>query len=140
MADKSRIKQVMINLLDNALKYSEKGSSIQVFITQDTARHTATVEVKDFGKGIHPDETNMHFDKLLIATGSSPFIPPMKGLEKVKDKFYKGRGAKRGSGIGLALVNEIITLHDGRFDIESEYGKYTSMRFTLKTVRTMKGK
>lgn len=117
MADKSRIKQVMINLLDNALKYSEKGSVIQVFITQDTAHHTATVEVKDFGKGIHPDD-----------------------IGKVKDKFYKGRGAKRGSGIGLALVNEIITLHDGRFDIESEYGKYTSMRVTLKTVRTMKGK
>lgn len=117
MADKSKIKQVMVNLLDNALKYSEDNSVIEVNIWQDKGRNTATVEVKDYGKGIHPDD-----------------------IENVKKKFYKGKGAKQGSGIGLALVNEIIKLHGGSFAVESEYKKYTSMRFTLKTVRTMKGK
>ena len=117
MADKSRIKQVMINLLDNALKYSEANSVIEVNILDYKNQDTATVEIKDYGKGIHPDD-----------------------ISKVKQKFYKGKGAKRGSGIGLALVTEIIALHGGSFDIESEYGKYTSMRFTIKTVRTAKGK
>ena len=117
MADKSRIKQVMVNLLDNALKYSEGSSVIEVNIFTDKAQGKATVEIKDYGKGIHPDD-----------------------ILKVKQKFYKGKGAKRGSGIGLALVTEIIALHGGTFDIESEYEKYTSMRFTLRTVRTAKGK
>ncbi|MBE6887075.1 MAG: HAMP domain-containing histidine kinase [Ruminococcaceae bacterium] len=117
MADKSKIKQVMVNLLDNALKYSDENSVIEVNIWNDKSRNTATVEVKDYGKGIRPED-----------------------IGNVKQKFYKGKGAKRGSGIGLALVNEIVKLHGGSFDIESEYKKYTSMRVTLKTVRTMKGK
>ncbi|MBE6878584.1 MAG: HAMP domain-containing histidine kinase [Ruminococcaceae bacterium] len=116
MADKSRIKQVMINLLDNAIKYSGENSVIEVNIFTDKTQEKATVEIKDYGKGIHPDD-----------------------IKKVKQKFYKGRGAKRGSGIGLALVSEIVTLHGGTFDIDSEYEKYTSMRFTLRTVRTVKG-
>ncbi len=116
MADKSRIKQVMVNLLDNAIKYSEENSVIEVNIFTDKTQGKATVEVKDYGKGIHPDD-----------------------IKKVKQKFYKGKGAKRGSGIGLALVTEIVALHGGTFDIESEYEKYTSMRFTLRTARTAKG-
>ena len=117
MADKSKIKQVMVNLLDNALKYSQENSVIEVNITQNKNDNTATVEVKDYGKGIRPED-----------------------IGSVKQKFYKGKGAKRGSGIGLALVDEIVKLHGGTFEIASEYKKYTSMRFTLKTVRTMKGK
>lgn len=117
IADKSRIKQVMINLLDNALKYSYPNSDIDINIFNNRQNGTVTVEVKDYGKGIHPDD-----------------------IEKVKQKFYKGKGAKQGSGIGLALVNEIIKQHGGTFDVESEYTKYTKMSFTLKVVRTMKGK
>ena len=117
MADKSRIRQVMVNLLDNALKYSDNNSVIEVNITYNKEKNTSTVEVKDYGKGIHPDDIN-----------------------KVKGKFYKGKGSKRGSGIGLALVSEIVQLHGGRFDIESEYGKFTSMQVTLKTVPAVKGK
>ncbi|MBQ6896006.1 MAG: HAMP domain-containing histidine kinase [Oscillospiraceae bacterium] len=116
MADKSRIKQVMVNLLDNAIKYSQENSVIEVNIYNNRLQGKVCVEVKDYGKGIHPDD-----------------------ITKVKQKFYKGKGAKRGSGIGLALVTEIVAMHGGTFDIESEYGKYTSMRFTLRTVRTTKG-
>ena len=115
MADKSRVRQVMINLIDNAIKYSENSSVVEVNISYN--KDTATVEVKDYGKGIHPDDIN-----------------------KVKGKFYKGKGSKRGSGIGLALVSEIMQLHGGRFDIESEYGEYTSMQVTFKTVPALKGK
>ena len=117
MADKSRVRQVMVNLIDNALKYSENSNVVEVNISYNKDKDTATVEVKDYGKGIHPDDIN-----------------------KVKGKFYKGKGSKRGSGIGLALVSEIMQLHGGRFDIESEYGEYTSMQVTFRTVPALKGK
>ncbi len=116
-ADRSRIKQVMVNLLDNALKYTSPGGKIEIFTDYDKKRGLVTVSVTDNGKGIHRED-----------------------IEKVTQKFYKGKGAKRGSGIGLALVNEIITAHSGTFTVESEYGKYTKMTFTLHTIKTMKGK
>ncbi|MBE6894423.1 MAG: HAMP domain-containing histidine kinase [Ruminococcaceae bacterium] len=117
MADKNRVRQVMVNLLDNALKYSDDSGDIEVYIRNNAEKSTATVEVKDYGKGIHPDD-----------------------IKKVKQRFYKGKGSKRGSGIGLALVSEIMQLHGGRFDIQSEYGKYTSMQVTFKTIPVTKGK
>ncbi|MEG1932717.1 MAG: ATP-binding protein, partial [Pygmaiobacter sp.] len=52
-------------------------------------------------------------------------IPP-EDLASVKLKFFKGRGAARGSGIGLAVVDELVTLHGGAFDITSSYGKGTT--------------
>ncbi len=117
MADKSRLKQVMVNLLDNAVKYTPAGGKIQVIVDYRPKSNAVSVSVLDNGKGIHRED-----------------------IDKVTEKFYKGRGAKRGSGIGLALVNEIIDAHGGRFVVQSEYGKYTQMTFTLNTIRTMKGK
>ena len=114
-ADKARIRQVMINLLDNAIKYTN--GRIEIKIINEKKKGQASVSVIDNGKGIHPDD-----------------------IEKVTQKFYKGKGAKRGSGIGLALVKEIITSHGGEFKVESEFGKYTNMTFTLNTIRSMKGK
>ncbi|MBE6865622.1 MAG: HAMP domain-containing histidine kinase [Ruminococcaceae bacterium] len=115
--DKSRLKQVMVNLLDNSIKYTPVGGKIEITVDYDRKNGLVHVSVKDNGKGIHKED-----------------------IEKVTQKFYKGKGAKRGSGIGLALVQEIITIHGGQFTVDSEYGKYTNMTFTLHTVRSMKGK
>ena len=115
--DRSRLKQVMVNLLDNSIKYTPQGGKIEIIIDNDKKENLVTVSVQDNGKGIHRED-----------------------LEKVTQKFYKGKGAKRGSGIGLALVKEIITAHGGEFNVESEYGLYTKMSFTLHTIRSMKGK
>lgn len=116
-ADKGRLKQVMVNLLDNAVKYTPAGGEIKILIDRDKKHGKVSVSVLDNGSGIHPDD-----------------------VEKVTRKFYKGRGAKRGSGIGLALVNEIVNAHGGQFQVESQYGKYTKMTFTLNTIKTMKRK
>ncbi len=116
-ADRSRIKQVMVNLLDNAIKYTPAGGKIEINVDYDKRHNLVTVSVTDNGKGIHKED-----------------------IEKVTQKFYKGKGSKRGSGIGLALVKEIITAHGGTFKVESEYGVYTKMTFSLNTIRTMKGK
>lgn len=116
LADKNRLKQIFVNLLDNALKYSQDSSKIEIKIDQSHKNNNVVVSIKDYGKGIHPDD-----------------------IEKVKQKFYKGKGAKRGSGIGLALVTELVKAHGGEFSIESEHKKYTKTSVTLNVVRTMKG-
>ena len=83
----------------------------------DRKRNTVSVSVVDNGQGIAPED-----------------------IDKVTQKFYKGKNSKRGSGIGLALVKEIVEAHGGTFNAESRQGEYTKMTFTLRTVRTMKGK
>ena len=115
--DKGRLKQVMVNLLDNAIKYTPSGGKIEITVDFDKKNNLVNVSVEDNGKGIHRED-----------------------LQKVTQKFYKGKGSKRGSGIGLALVNEIINAHNGELKIESEYGVFTRITFTLHTIRSMKGK
>lgn len=105
MADKNRIRQVMVNVLDNAIKYSFPGGEMEIEILQD--ENNAYVVVKDEGQGISAED-----------------------LENVRQKFYKGKGAVRGSGIGLAVVDEIMQGHGGDLGIASEV-----MRGTTVTLR-----
>ena len=105
-ADKNRIRQVFVNLLDNALKYSSAGGTIRVALC--CAQELALVSIRDEGPGIDRED-----------------------LQHIKTKFYKGKGAVRGSGIGLAVVDEIVAAHGGTFDIESEPGRGTVVRVGL---------
>lgn len=106
MADKNRIRQVMVNVLDNAIKYSHPGGEMTIEILQD--EHNAYVLVKDNGQGISKED-----------------------LENVKQKFYKGRGAVRGSGIGLAVVDEIMKSHKGELEISSEINVGTTVTLRI---------
>lgn len=105
-ADPGRLRQVFVNLLDNALKYSGKGTTIRLEMLEDG--RSVYVNITDEGPGIAPED-----------------------LEHVKMKFYKGKGAVRGSGIGLAVVDEIVRAHGGTFDIQSEQGKGTTVTVRL---------
>lgn len=105
-ADPARLRQVFVNILDNAVKYSAPGGSI--FITLTRTGETASVTVRDQGRGISPED-----------------------LENVKVKFYKGKNAVRGSGIGLAVVDEIVTALGGTLDIASTLGQGTAVTVTL---------
>ena len=108
MADTNRLRQVLINILDNGIKYSPENGTIRVDILQDTS--SAYVLIADEGPGISQED-----------------------LENVKVKFYKGQGAVRGSGIGLAVVDEIMSAHGGGLEITSEQNKGTevTLRFPL---------
>lgn len=106
LGDRARLKQVFLNVLDNATKHGGDGKRIDITLYQET--DWIVVMVKDFGQGIPPEE-----------------------LPHVKYKFYKGASKARGSGIGLAVSDEIIRLHDGRLDIESEQGKGTCVFIRL---------
>ncbi len=99
-ADRDKILQVLINILDNALKYNHSGGSIDVTIGK--FKKYGKVTISDTGCGINRDD-----------------------LQHVKDKFYKANNTVRGTGIGLAVVDEIIEMHDGIFDIKSEEDKGT---------------
>lgn len=103
-ADPQRLKQVFLNVLDNAAKYGRDGKRIILSISLDAGaddmeRDYAKITVRDFGPGIPEDE-----------------------LPHVKDKFYKGSSKERGSGIGLAVCDEIVKLHDGILKIENAQG------------------
>lgn len=105
-ADPARLRQVFINVLDNAIKYSPPGGA--VFLTLTRSASSVTVSVRDQGRGISPED-----------------------LEKVKVKFFKGKNSVRGSGIGLAVVDAIVTALGGTVDITSTLGQGTTVLITL---------
>ena len=95
--DPERLKQVLCNVLDNAAKHGGSGKRITVSMEQDGEWYV--VRVRDYGPGI-----------------------PEAELPYVKQKFYKGSSKERGSGIGLAVCDEIIRRHEGTFDIGNAPG------------------
>ena len=105
-ADPDRLRQVFINILDNAVKYSAPGGRITVKIWK--GEYKAFIEIIDQGRGIPPED-----------------------LENVKTKFYKGSNSVRGSGIGLALVDSIMTALDGTLDLKSTLGRGTVVTLGL---------
>ena len=109
-ADPNRLKQVFMNILDNAMKYSRPGSVIFVkaeFLKKEEQPYVQ-IKIVDQGCGISAED-----------------------LPHVKDKFYKANMSVRGSGIGLAVTSEIVNLHHGSLDIDSIEGKGTLVTITL---------
>jgi signal transduction histidine kinase len=100
LIDRNRIKQVMINILDNAFKFTPEGG--KVLLKADADSKYLILSVVDNGCGISNED-----------------------LPKVKEKFYKGKSSKAQNGIGLSICDEIIKMHGGIFKIESELGKGT---------------
>lgn len=104
--DADRIKQVFVNVLDNALKYTQSGGRINIVAILE--QNSVKIVIADNGCGISPED-----------------------LPRVKEKFYKANPTVKGSGIGLAVCDEIISLHKGKLDIESNLGDGTSVTITL---------
>lgn len=107
--DRNRLKQVFINILDNALKYTPKGGVIasQVIYSKDEP-DIIKITVTDSGCGISAED-----------------------LPKVKEKFFKANQTIGGSGIGLAVADEIMNLHNGSLNIESGVGVGTTVTLTF---------
>ena len=105
-ADRNRLRQVFVNVLDNAVKYSPPDGTIFIDLLQDG--ESAFVEIRDQGRGITPED-----------------------LENVKQKFFKGKNSVRGSGIGLAVVDEIVRALDGEVNIASTVGVGTTVTIRL---------
>ena len=93
--DVNKMKQVIINLIDNAFKFTNEDGCIVLNITKE--KDDLIIIVQDNGCGISQED-----------------------LSKVKQKFYKGKNAKSQNGIGLAICDEIVRMHGGDIEIESE--------------------
>lgn len=105
--DKNRLRQVLINLVQNAIKFTTEGGYVVVIVSQ--GEEFTTFTVTDNGVGIKKEN-----------------------LTKVLDKFFQEDYNKSGSGLGLAISNEIVKLHGGKMIIDSEKGVGTTITFTLK--------
>lgn len=106
IGDKNRIRQLIINLLDNAIKFSSKEGWVKFKTYVDNDKFNMLIS--DNGMGISEED-----------------------LPHVKDKFYKGKHSKSHSGIGLSISDEIARLHDGSLEIFSEYSIGTTVKVTI---------
>ena len=104
--DVSRMRQVFLNILDNAAKHGGEGKKITASIHHEGGQ--VVVRIRDFGPGIPEDE-----------------------LPHVKMKFYKGSSKARGNGIGLAVCEEIVTMHGGSLTLENAPGGGTLVTISL---------
>lgn len=108
-ADQHLMEQVWDNLLSNAIRYSEVKGKIVVTCTREV--DAVVISIRDYGIGI-----------------------PEDALEKIKERFYRVDASRssQSSGLGLAIVTEIIERHEGVFAIESELGKGTNVTVKLR--------
>ena len=111
MGDRDRVEQVMVNLLDNAIKYTPVDGSVSVSVGRGAGE--VRVDITDTGLGI-----------------------PTKDIPRIFERFYRVDKARSremgGTGLGLAIVKHIIQVHNGRVWVESEPGRGSTFSFTLK--------
>jgi len=110
-ADHDRLAQILINLVDNAVKYTPDRGVVTVRGTEDPGK-TVSISVEDTGVGI-----------------------PSSDLPRITERFYRVDKARSrelgGTGLGLAIVKHLVLAHGGELHIESEIGRGTTVRFTL---------
>lgn len=104
--DKNRIKQVLINILDNSLKFTERDGVIITNLSETAGDFC--IEVIDTGIGIDSEE-----------------------IQLITGKFYKGSGSNSHTGLGLSITEEIVKLHGGQMVIESKIGEGTKITVTI---------
>jgi len=108
--DKNKLRQVFVNLIQNAIKYSNSGK-IQLIV--DEEKNSALIIVKDFGLGI-----------------------PGKDIERIFERFYRVDKTRSkdigGTGLGLAIVKHIVEAHQSRIEVKSIVGEGSEFSFRLK--------
>ncbi len=108
IADENRIKQVLINLLDNAFKFTPDGGQVELKIGMEGGE-SLLIQVRDNGYGI-----------------------PEEDIPYIMEKFYKGgKNSKSHSGLGLSICDEIVKLHGGHININSSLGEGTCISVYL---------
>jgi len=112
-ADERAIRQILLNLLSNSIKFTEPGGSIELTLTVDSKDH-AVIEVSDTGRGIPEDK----LENILL-----PF-------NQVATNQIANEGA---TGLGLSIVKALVDLHAGRLEIASELGNGTKVTVMLPT-------
>lgn len=109
--DFNRLKQVLVNVLDNAIKFLKDDGKITLTYFLDKQKNMISIEITDNGIGIPKDE-----------------------LPRVKEKFFKGKSSKSKNGLGLSISDEIMKLHKGSLNIDSVYGEWTKVTLKLPVI------
>jgi len=114
LADRDRLAQILINLLDNAVKFTPQGG--RVTVAAEAEDGAVELRVADTGEGI-----------------------PSTDLPRITERFYRVDKARSrelgGTGLGLAIVKHLVQAHGGELRIESELNHGTTVRFTLPAAR-----
>ncbi|GMN10726.1 hypothetical protein MTsPCn9_22990 [Croceitalea sp. MTPC9] len=105
--DKDKLEKILNNLLSNAFKYTPQGGAVSVNVNH--SEKNLVLEISDTGKGMHK-----------------------KDIDRIFDRFYRVEGTEeKGSGIGLALTKELVTLHNGQISVHSEKNRGTKFKVRL---------
>lgn len=115
IGDRERLRQVIVNLASNAIKYNRPNGSVLIKVTPPDAGQYVTLSVSDTGRGI-----------------------PAKDLPHIFEKFYRvadSEGYAQGTGLGLNIVRQIVEAHGSHVEVDSEVDRGTTFRFTLKAAR-----
>ena len=111
-ADRDRLSQILVNLVDNAVKYTSNNGQISFTVQSGVNAGLVTLRVQDTGQGI-----------------------PSTDLPRITERFYRVDKARSreegGTGLGLAIVKHLIQLHSGTLVIDSELGRGTTIEITL---------
>jgi signal transduction histidine kinase len=114
-ADRAKLRRVLVNLLSNAVKFTPKGGRIEVNAERDGDR-AVRVSVTDTGVGIPPEDLARLFDK----------------FEQARSRATR---SEKGTGLGLYITRQLVELHGGHIDVESEVGQGSTFSFTIPTAR-----
>lgn len=116
-AAENKIRQVVTNLMGNALRFTESGTPLELVVTEDKDKSEATISIVDHGDGI-----------------------PKQIREKIFERFYRADNSRAretgGSGLGLAIVASIVKAHQGRIDVTATKGGGATFSVTLPVVHT----
>lgn len=115
-ADPMRLKQILVNLLNNAVKFTPKNGSIKFEVQEDTLAGQIHFSITDNGIGISPEDQQKLF---------KPFVQLDSSLSRQHE----------GSGLGLMLVKQLVEMHGGNVTVESEAGKGSCFHFVIPTRR-----
>jgi two-component system phosphate regulon sensor histidine kinase PhoR len=134
LADRDRLLQILVNLIDNAVKYTPEGGSVTV-----TAQHVnlSTGQMVDSARRVDDLATRPinHGEFVEIAVEDTGIGIPAKDLPRITERFYRVDKARSrdlgGTGLGLAIVKHLVQAHHGSLAIESEAGKGTRVRVIL---------
>jgi len=128
--DRAQIIQVLTNLISNAIKFTPEDGRVSVNVQQQNADWV--ISVSDTGMGIPKEALPKIFERFYVSDTGMGI--PKEALPKIFERFYRvNRPGKeiQGTGLGLAIVHSIVTMHDGRIEVESEVGRGTAFSVFL---------
>ncbi len=137
LADRDRLAQILINLLDNSLKFTPKGGTVIVAARQVPRSEVRVPSLRTGTRNLEPGTASTS-DVVEIAVRDTGIGIPSQDLPRITERFYRVDKTRSrelgGTGLGLAIVKHLVEAHGGSLVIESQFNKGTTVRFNLPVV------